>query len=123
MTWFQKAAAQNYPPALTGIGIAYKEGRAVTQNYKEAMNWFRQAAAYNDADAQYELGVIFDGGHEFQANPQEAWKWFTLAAAQGHPLAIKARDNVSRKLNREQLDEAQKRALAFTPKPPAGEWQ
>lgn len=123
LKWFQKAAEQNYPPAFSAIGIAYKTGRSVTQSYKEAMNWFRQAAAYNDPEAEYQLGVLYDNGHEFQANRQEAYKWFILAATQGHPAAIKARENIALKLTREQLDEAQQRALAFTPKSLAPQWQ
>ncbi len=123
LKWYQKAAEQNYPPAFTAIGTAYKEGHALTQSYKESLNWFRQAAAYNDPVAQYELGILYDGGHNFQANEPEAYKWFTLAAAQGHPLATKARDNVARKLTAEQLDEAQQRALAFTPKSLDLQWR
>ena len=120
LKWFMKAAEKNYPPSLTAIGHAYKKGRSVPQSYKEAMYWFRQSAAFNDAEAEYQLGVYYDAGHEFQANRTEAYKWFILAAAQGHCLAIKARDNIAGKLTREQIEEAQHRASVWMPKPASG---
>jgi len=120
LKWFMKAAEQNYPPSLTAIGHAYKKGRSVPQSYKEALYWFRQAAEFNYAEAEYQLGVYYDAGHEFQANRTEAYKWFILAAAQGHCLAIKARDNIAGKLTREQIEEAQHRASAWVPKAMSG---
>jgi uncharacterized protein len=120
LKWFMRAAEQDYPPSMTSIGLAYKTGRGVTQSSRDAVYWFRRAAAYNDAEAQYHLGVYYDAGREAQANRPEAYKWFILSAAQGHCLAIKARDNIVGKLSREQIRGAQESAAAWVPKTNSG---
>ncbi len=47
-----------------------------------------------------------------------AYQWLSLAAAKGIPDAVQARDDLKRKMTREQITEGQRRADAFVPKQP-----
>ncbi|MDP6734372.1 MAG: ATP-binding cassette domain-containing protein [Gammaproteobacteria bacterium] len=45
------------------LGVMYRDGDGVPQDYAEAIRWFRLAADQGDATGQYNLGVIgFSGG-------------------------------------------------------------
>jgi TPR repeat protein len=39
-----KAAEQGYAPAQNNLGLEYEDGRAVPQDYDEAVKWFRKSA-------------------------------------------------------------------------------
>jgi ankyrin repeat protein len=64
------------------------------------------SADQGNADAQYRLGLLFQDGSGVPRDHVQALKWFSLAAAQGLVEARAARDELSRKLSREQLAEA-----------------
>ena len=111
--WFHWAADQGNADAKCHLGMMYANGQGVPQDYKEALKWFHQGAQMGNAEAQYHLGVAYGSGQDFQHSYVEAYKWYALAAAQGHELAINARDNIARKLTREQLDDGQRKAAEF----------
>ena len=39
------------------IGIMYKDGEGVPQDYKQAISWYIKAAEQDDVVAQYNLGL------------------------------------------------------------------
>ncbi|KAF9082398.1 hypothetical protein BGX29_003910 [Mortierella sp. GBA35] len=57
MHWFRKAADQGLEDAQYRIGILYKNGQGVSQDYTQAMNWLKKATdqGRTDAHIQYEL--------------------------------------------------------------------
>jgi TPR repeat protein len=62
MSWFRKAADQGDAGAQYHLGLLYRNGNGVPQDYAAAVSWFRMAADQGDAAAQYSLGSIyFDG--------------------------------------------------------------
>ena len=49
--------------AQSNLGLMYKNGYGVPQDYKEAVKWYRLAAEQGYAKAQYNLGVMYDNGY------------------------------------------------------------
>ena len=82
------------PQALSGdhiaqnkLGIAYENGRAVTQDYTEALKWYKLAAEQGDADAQHNIGNMYRKVYGVKQDYSEAARWYKLAAEQGHAIA------------------------------------
>ena len=122
--WLRRAAEQGDAPARFTLGVMYGEGRGVPQDFAEAARWYKLAAEQGDAQAQYNLGLAYARGEGVTQDVVQAHMWFNLAAARFSPTdtrnraaAVKNRDTVAGEMTSEQLSEAQKRALAWTPKP------
>lgn len=81
--WYRKAAEQGHADAQFNLGLAYRSGKGVRQNYSEAVKWFRSAAIQGHADAQFNLGLAYRDGEGVRQNYSEAVKWFRNAAIQG----------------------------------------
>jgi TPR repeat protein len=82
--------AQGDAWAQFALGVMYRDGHGVTQNYQEALKWYRLAAAQGVAGAggQNGIGYMYLNGYGVTQDHQEALKWFRLAAAQGEANAI-----------------------------------
>jgi len=99
------------------LGAIYGQGDGVPQDYAEAVKWYRRAAEQGIAGAQNNLGAMYAKGQGVPQNYVQAHKWFNLAAARGHEEARNYRDLVAERMTREQIQEAQRLAAAFEPKP------
>jgi TPR repeat protein len=117
--WYRRAAEQGHAPAQYNLAILYVMGKGVPHDNAEALKWYRQAADHGDALAQYNLGMRYYEGNAVAPDPVEAYQWLSLAAAQGMPDAAKARDEVKRRMTREQIAEGRRRTDAFAAKTPA----
>lgn len=84
---FQGLAEQGMPLAL---GVMYKYGEGVEQDFNQAVIWFGKAAKQGDARAQYELGIIYDNGNGVVKDYTQATYWYRKAAEQGNADAITA---------------------------------
>jgi localization factor PodJL len=60
--------------------------------------------------AQYFLGTMYELGLGVPKDNATAYKWHTLAAAMGEPDAVKVMQEISKKLDAEQLAKAQQQA-------------
>ena len=89
------------------MGIRYKEGRGVAQNYKEAVKWFQKAAEQGNVDAQVSLGARHAFGEGTPKDFIRAHMWFVIAASQGRP---RSRDKFKKYLSPAQLETAQRLA-------------
>jgi TPR repeat protein len=69
------------------MGLMYREGRGVQQNYPEALKWFRKAADQGHANAQFKLAAMYQTGTGVPHNFTEAFKWFRKAAEGGEVAA------------------------------------
>jgi len=114
--WFQKAATQGLPDAQHDLGVCYAKGEGVSRDYVEAAQWFRRAALQGDKNSQYTIGRYYGDGVGVPQNDIEAYKWCSLAAAHGNEDASKARDALSKRMARQEIVEAQRRAAAFVAK-------
>ncbi len=92
------------------MGVAYGLGRGVPQVDVEAAAWYRRAAEQSVVEAQFNLGLFYWDGRGVPQDYVEAHKWLNLAAAQGYDLAVRNRDDLARRMTREQVAEAQRRA-------------
>jgi TPR repeat protein len=62
MAWYQLAANINHPFAYFNIGLLYKDGEGVVQDYDAAMDYFLKAAAGNDSSSMIYIGALFIEG-------------------------------------------------------------
>ena len=76
-------AEQGDAGAQTILGMMYKNGEGVIQDYKIALKWFRLSAEQSDAIAQNILGAMYDKGQGVLQDYKTAVKWYRLSAAQG----------------------------------------
>jgi len=74
--------------AQYNLGVMYRRGEGVTQDYEVAIEWFRLAAEQGNASAQSNLGAIYDQGRGVIRDPNAAFKWFKLAAEQGNNYSL-----------------------------------
>ena len=87
LTWFTKAADQNFPLACSKLGLFYNNGWGVSQDYAECIKWWRRAAELGLEIAQANLGMMYYQGQGVAQNYVEAAKWYRAAAEQGVPIA------------------------------------
>ena len=69
--------------AQNNLGLCYKNGQGVEQDYAQEAKWYRKAAEQGYAIAQYNLGVSYKKGQGVPQDTSEAIKWFKKAAEQG----------------------------------------
>jgi TPR repeat protein len=74
------------------LGILYKNGSGVAQDFKAAAAWFAKAAAQGNASAQCNLGVLYENGNGVAQDFKAAAEWYAKAAASGHAKAPAHRD-------------------------------
>jgi TPR repeat protein len=114
--WYQLAAEQGNAGAQYTLGFLYEAGRGVTQDQAQATKWFRLAAEQGDPLSQYDLGQRYELGIGIGVDRVEALKWFSLAASQKQADAIARVDRIRGSMTREEIAEAKRRSVAFSPK-------
>ena len=77
-------AVQGDADAQYNLGVLYRDGKGVTQNYKEAVSWFFLSASQGDADAQASLGYLHENGQGVTQDFTQAVRWYHLSASQGN---------------------------------------
>src|SRR5574342_161100 len=80
MNLWHPLAAQGDAPAQFNLGLMYRHGQGVPQDFQEALKWYSKAADQGHAWAQFNLGVMYRQGQGTPQNPQEAVKWYRKAA-------------------------------------------
>lgn len=111
--WYRRAAEQGHVVGQYSLAVLYVLGRGVPRDITEAVKWYRRAADQGNALAQYNLGIRYKEGDGVPQDLIEAYAWLSLASAQGLEDAAKARDELKRRMTREQIAESQRRANAF----------
>lgn len=76
--WLQEAAAKNYSPALTKLGLLYNSGKVVEKDITKASKYFLAATKAGSSTAATELGII--SLHTGQGNPMD---WFNISMKLG----------------------------------------
>jgi hypothetical protein len=85
-------AEQGNVEAQYNLGVMYKQGHGVIQDYKAAFKWFRKAAEQGHASAQYILGVSYGTGRGVPEDYIRAHMWSNIAASNGKKDGAKSRD-------------------------------
>jgi TPR repeat protein len=142
--WYQKAASMS-PLAKQGLARLYAEGLGTQKNSPQALAIYNDLARGGWQDAQRHLAGMYERGEGVTKNLVIACAWYTLLATAKSPVGPDARsfiartapadalekldkifaddardakasaDRVAQELTSEQLDEAQKLALAWRP--------
>ena len=105
--WTPLAKAEN-KGAQNGLGVMYKNGNGVPQNYKETVKWYMLAAEQGDRWAQYDLGNVFRDS--IQDNTV-AHMWFNIASANGTELGGTNRDTIAKEMTPADISKAQAMAI------------
>jgi len=79
----RKLAEDGNVIAQNRLGLFYKVGRGVPQNYGQAKRWFEEAAKQGHGPAQINLGLLYIQEDAPTRSPQMALFWFSRAAEQG----------------------------------------
>ena len=94
---FEEAAAQDFPPALNGLGLRHMGGASTdllsrlkgeeSHDYKKAFEYFTRSALKNSADGHYNLATLYKEGHGVEKSIPAAMMHFAIAAALGQHRA------------------------------------
>ena len=114
--WFRNVAVQGDADAQYNLGIMYRDGEGVPEDYAQAATWFRKAAVQGDARAQASLGIMYTIGSGVPQDYVLAHMWSNLAASQGNEGATSLRELVVSKMTPEQIAKAEKLAREWKPK-------
>ena len=111
----KKGAERGQPMAQFNLGLMYYKGRAVAQDYTEAVKWWRVAAEQGFAEALNILGMMYGNGDGVPQDYVEAHKWFDLAAShhppgRKHRNSVRDRDFLVNNMTSSQIAEAQQLA-------------
>jgi TPR repeat protein len=80
-------AAAGDADAAFRLGLIYDLGKAVPQDFVEAMTWYKLAAARGNATATFNVGVQYDAGRGVAEDHAEAARWYRRAADLGFARA------------------------------------
>ncbi len=109
--WWTKAAEKGHVRAQNGLGVLYRDGDLGKPDATRAAEWFRRAAENGYAFAMYSLALLYRDGEGVARDDIEAHKWFNLASALNFdPRSEFQRDLIAKRMSREDIAEAEKRA-------------
>ena len=85
--WYQKAAEQNYAPALNNLARLYADGRGVKQDVTKAIELWTKAAEAGNVTARFNLGLQYGAGIGVKKDARKAAQYLLQAAESGLPEA------------------------------------
>jgi TPR repeat protein len=114
----QMALAENGDPqAQCDVGIAYLNGRYVTQDYRLGLNWLTKSSDLGFAYARFVLADVYNRGYAgVPVNEELAYYYASLAAASSalpdrlRDRAAKLRDATAKRLTTAQITGMQAKA-------------
>lgn len=80
----QQAASMGYGPSYTSIGIMYKKGAGVDQDYTKAANWFIKAVEENDTNGIVQMAMMYETGRGVSKDLEKALELYKQARDQGY---------------------------------------
>ena len=89
------------------LGVMYRKGEGVAQDFKETVKWYTKAAEQGDAKAQSTLGIMYDHGRGVVQDYKNAHMWFNIAAANGNSKAVEKREIIAKEMAPSQIKKAQ----------------
>ena len=96
----RKQAEKGLPEAQNTLGLIYKTGTGLIQDYGGAQN---------------NLAIAYALGQGVPKDLVEASKWFALAATHGDNVRANLRETIQKELTPSQAAEAEKRVKEFKP--------
>ena len=112
--WLGKAAEQGDAGGQFNLGVMYKKGTGVPQDYAQATKWYQLAAEQGNARAQNNLGYMYATGKGVPQDYVLAHMWYNQAGANGIELGIENRNRLAKSMTGTQVAEAQQLASEWT---------
>ena len=81
--WYQKAADQQYAPAINNLARLYADGRGVAADPAKAIDLWSRAAAAGNNTARFNLGVQYANGSGVKKDEAKAAEYLEQAAEGG----------------------------------------
>ena len=107
MQMLRPAANAGNADAEELIGIMYAMGLGVTQDDRRAFEWYLRSAMKGHAGAQSGVGWYYEVGRGLPSvDLVRAYMWYTLSAIGGDPDALISQEEVIKKMNPQQINEA-----------------
>jgi TPR repeat protein len=85
--WYQKAADQNFAPAINNLARLYADGRGVKQDVPKAIELWSKAAEAGNVTARFNLGLQYAAGIGVKKDMKKAAEHLLQAAESGLPEA------------------------------------
>ena len=85
---FQRAADAKYPPAITALGLAFRDGAGVEKDSYTALTILKTAADLGEAEAMDALGGLFEADDGVEPDEKQAVHWYGQAAERGNAAAM-----------------------------------
>lgn len=112
---FEEARAALWPAARSGnaeaeelIGVMYALGLGVERDDVRAFDWYLRASLKGHPGAQSGIGWYYETGRGLPApDLVRAYAWYALSAIGGDPDAAISLEDITPKLSRAELDQAQ----------------
>ena len=114
--WYEKAAAQGHAEAQVNLGILLAYARGGPQDYRMAVYWLRLSANQGNDLAQRKLGLMYERGDGVQQDYVRAYMWYSLGTAKGVEAGARLRDAIAKRMDSDQIAEAQRLAREWKPK-------
>jgi len=118
--WWKLSAAKGYYPALQNLGLMYRDGHGVPQDFQMAAKLFSDGAQQGFSDAQMEIGQMYAKGQGVPQDFVQAHFWFNVAGTKGteqqRKRANEARDAIAHSMTADQVATAQRLARDWRPK-------
>lgn len=81
------AAEFGHPKAQEVLGVMYRRGTGVSQDYGKAIEWYCKAAVQGDPRSITNLGVMHRSGFGVPKDDDKALRWYRMASELGSPGA------------------------------------
>ena len=112
---FEEARAALWPAARSGnaeaeelIGVMYALGLGVERDDIRAFDWYLRASLEGHPGAQSGIGWYYETGRGLPApDLVRAYAWYALSAIGGDPDAAISLEDITPKLSKAELDQAQ----------------
>jgi TPR repeat protein len=78
---FQAGAENGDPTAMRNLGVTYRDGWGVGQDFAKAREWFEKATKEGNALAMTDLGLLYESGQGVAQDYAKARDWYEKGAA------------------------------------------
>jgi TPR repeat protein len=104
--------------AQSNLGVMYKNGQGVEQDFKKALKWWQKAADQGNAIAQSNLGFMYYNGQGVEQNDVTAYAWWNIAATNGNQKVKKGLFQLAEIMTPAQITEAEELVKEMVKKNP-----
>ena len=85
---FQSGADHGDTYSMAALGLSYRDGLGVAQDYAKAREWYEKAADKGNTDAMTNLGLLYENGQGVARDYAKAREWYEKAADKDEASAM-----------------------------------